>query len=260
MALPVIGRIGENDMSRRQVSTSSRVSSLAIIPARGGSKRIPRKNIKSFQGKPMIAYAIAAAKRSGLFEHIVVSTDDDEVAAVARAWGAETPFARPEELANDFVATAPVVAHALQECDQLSWRCEYACCIYPAVPLLREADLQASLSLMLDSGADYCFPIAEFPAAIQRAFARSATGRLKPLYPEFELTRTQDLEPAYYDAGQFYWGTSRAWLSNPNIHSSGVGYPIPSWRAVDIDTSEDWEHAERLYKNLCDEAGCDSSD
>jgi pseudaminic acid cytidylyltransferase len=219
---------------------------IAIIPARGGSKRIPRKNIKVFGGKPMIAYAITAAKNSGLFEHVVVSTDDAEIATIANEWGAETPFVRPAELANDFTATVPVVAQAIQACEELGWVFDNVCCIYPGVPFIEIEDLQGAFKHLEVGLADYCFPVTEFPSAIQRALKRNSDWVVQPFYPELQLTRTQDLEPAYFDAGQFYWGNKRAWLSNPRIHCSGIGYQIPSWRVVDIDTPEDCERAELL--------------
>jgi pseudaminic acid cytidylyltransferase len=220
---------------------------IAIIPARGGSKRIPRKNIKEFCGKPMIVYAITAAKESGLFEHVVVSTEDEEIAQIANAWGAETPFVRPTELANDYTATVPVVAHAIEACRALGWKFNQVCCIYPGVPLIQVDDLRGALARMNNSEADYCFPVTEYPTAIERALKLLSNGRMQPFYPEFELTRTQDSEPAYYDAGQFYWGKAKSWLTNPKIHSSGFGYVIPNWRVVDIDVDTDWHRAELLY-------------
>lgn len=223
---------------------------IAIIPARGGSKRIPRKNIKIFDGKPMIAYAVTAARASGLFEHIVVSTDDEEIAAIAREWGAETPFVRPADLANDYTATVPVIAHGIQACRVLGWTFENVCCIYPAVPFIQIDDLKEALALIIKKGADYCFPVTEFPSAIQRALRRLDDGKMQPFYPQFETTRTQDLEPAYHDAGQFYWGKAEAWLRNTRIHSSGIGYVIPNWRVVDIDNPEDWFRAETLFKSI----------
>lgn len=221
---------------------------IAIIPARGGSKRVPRKNIKLFAGKPMIAYAIDAAKASGLFEHIVVSTDDEEIAAVARQYGALTPFMRPPELADDYAATVPVVAHAIAQCLALGWQFELACCIYPGVPLLRAQDLRSALTLLEEGGSDYVFPIAPFPSAIQRALRRAGDGCMQPFQPEFVKTRTQDLEPAYYDAGQFYWGRVPAWLAGTALHSAGKGLIIPESRACDIDTPDDWARAEMLFK------------
>jgi pseudaminic acid cytidylyltransferase len=217
---------------------------IAIIPARGGSKRIPRKNIKEFYGKPMIAYAITAAKESGLFDHIVVSTDADEIAQIAKEWGAETPFVRPDELANDYTATVPVIAHAIEVCQKIGWVFDNVCCIYPNVPFIQISDLKGALEFMRNGDADYCFPVTEYPSAIQRALKRSSDGKTQLFYPEFEKTRTQDLELAYYDAGQFYWGKSQAWLTNPKVLSDGLGYTIPNWRVVDIDTPEDWERAE----------------
>jgi len=223
---------------------------IAIIPARGGSKRIPRKNIKVFCGQPMIAYAIKAAQASGLFEHVLVSTDDAEIKNIAESFGAETPFVRPAELANDFTATVPVVAHAIQACENLGWQFSNVCCIYPGVPFIEVGDLQGALIKFSESGADYCFPVTEFPAAIQRALRYSSKGLMEPFYPEFEQRRTQDLEVAFYDAGQFYWGTKQAWLTNNRIHTSGIGFEIPNWRVVDIDTPMDWERAERLATSL----------
>ena len=220
---------------------------LAVIPARGGSKRIPRKNIKDFCGMPMIAYAINAAVQSGLFEHIIVSTDDEEIARIAREWGAETPFVRPAELADDHTPTVPVIAHAITACRALGWHIDYTCCIYPGVPFIQMEDLKRAFELLQTSQAAYCFPITEFPSAIQRALRRLPGGQMQPFYPEYELTRTQDLEPAYHDAGQFYWGKSDAWLNNKNVHSNGVGLPVPNWRVVDIDTPDDWARAEILY-------------
>ncbi len=223
---------------------------IAIIPARGGSKRIPRKNIKRFDGKPMIAHAITAARASGLFEHTVVSTDDEEIAAIARQWGAETPFVRPANLANDYTATVPVIAHGIQACRALGWAFEYVCCIYPGVPFIQIDDLKGALALLMEGETDYCFPVTEFPSAIQRALRRLDGGKMRPFHPQFETTRTQDLEPAYHDAGQFYWGKAGAWLQNTRIYSSGIGYVIPNWRVVDIDTPEDWLRAETLFKRI----------
>lgn len=220
---------------------------LAMIPARGGSKRIPRKNIREFAGKPMIAHAIDAAQRCGLFDHVVVSTDDEEIAAIAVARGAEVPFRRPAELADDHTPTVPVIAHAIEACRQMGWHATHACCIYPGVPFINVDDIRDALALLEAAEAAYSFPVSEFPSAIQRALRRLPDGRMQPFYPEYELTRTQDLEPAYHDVGQFYWGTADAWLTNNRIHGSGVGLPIPAWRVVDIDTPADWERAELLY-------------
>lgn len=220
---------------------------IAVIPARGGSKRIPRKNIKEFCGKPMIAYAIEAAQKSQCFEHIIVSTDDDEIADVAKKYGAEVPFMRPKELADDYTPTVPVIASAIKSCEIFNWKIEYLCCIYPGVPLIQDSDIVTALMLLKNSDSNYCFPVAEYPSAIQRALKRNQNGNMMPFYPEFELTRTQDLELAFYDAGQFYWGRKDAWLTNSKLHSGGLGMPISAWRVIDIDTQEDWQRAEIMF-------------
>ena len=224
---------------------------VAVIPARGGSKRIPRKNIKLFADKPMIAYAIEAATQCGLFTHVVVSTDDEEIAAISKEYGAETPFPRPPQLADDHTPTVPVIAHAVMACKGLGWQFEYVCCIYPGVPFIQQDDVRSALELLQDTASvEYSFPITAFPSAVQRALHRKESGIVASFHPEYELTRTQDLEPAYYDAGQFYWGRKRAWLNNPNVHNSGVGLVIPNWRVVDIDTPEDWQRAEAIHRAL----------
>ncbi len=223
---------------------------IAIIPARGGSKRIHKKNVLTFGGKPMIAYAIDAARSSGLFDHVIVSTDDTEISEIARGLGAETPFIRPADLSDDHTPTVKVVVHAIEACRALGLPVDIACCIYPCVPFIEIDDLKASFDLLLTSDADYCFPITEFPSAVQRALRRDAKGKIFPLYPENELARTQDLESAYFDAGQFYWGKCSAWGNNPHIHCSAVGFPIPAWRVVDIDTPDDWKRAEKLHQSM----------
>jgi pseudaminic acid cytidylyltransferase len=221
---------------------------VAIIPARGGSKRVPRKNIKGFHGRPMISYAIGAAQSSQLFDRIIVSTDDQEIADVARAYDAEVPFMRPSELADDHTATVPVIRHAISACERLGWPVEHVCCIYPAVPLLRSEDLISALELLLGATqAQFSFPVAEFPSAIQRSLRRSPLGLMSSFYKEYQHTRTQDLEPAYYDVGQFYWGFKNSWLETSEIHNTGVGLLVPRSRVVDIDTHEDWHIAETLF-------------
>lgn len=223
---------------------------IAVIPARGGSKRIPRKNIKPFAGKPMIAYAIETALSSRLFEHVIVSTDDAEIMAVSEAHGALVPFVRPPDLADDFTPTVPVIAHAIMASQALGIRVDTACCIYPGVPFLDAGDLVAGLAL-LDSGVSaYTFPVTAYPSPIQRALRRAADGRVAPFDPSHVSTRTQDLEPAYHDAGQFYWGRAEAWLGGMNIHANGAAILLPEWRVVDIDTPADWDRAEAMHRAL----------
>jgi pseudaminic acid cytidylyltransferase len=221
---------------------------IAIIPARGGSKRIPRKNIKHFAVKPMIAYAIEAALASDWIGRVVVSTDDDEIAGIAEALGAEVPFRRPADLSDDITPTVPVMAHAIQACTRLGWRFDFACCIYPAVPFIRLEDIEAALALLIErGGSGYAFPVAEFPSAIQRALRLGDDGALAPFDPQHSVTRTQDLEPAFYDAGQFYWGSVEAWTTGLDIHANGHAIVLPGSRVVDIDTPEDWARAEALH-------------
>jgi pseudaminic acid cytidylyltransferase len=221
---------------------------LAIIPARGGSKRIPRKNIRDFAGRPMIGYAIGAARESGVFDRIVVSTDDDEIAAIAKEQGAEVPFMRPPELSNDTAGTVPVLQHAMR-----ALHCPAdaeVCCIYPGVPLLQAKVLGEALDLLHTSGCDFVFPVLEFPSPVQRALTRDADGRTRSMFPEHADTRTQDLTPAYHDAGQFYWGTAAAWQSGRSPHLGARTLVLPSWAAVDIDTPDDWARAEALFRAL----------
>lgn len=198
----------------------------------------------------MIAFAINAARCSGIFSRVVVSTDDHEIAKIANDFGAETPFVRPSELSDDYTPTVPVIAHGIKACEGLGWNFDRVCCIYPAVPFIQIDDIKAALELFSTSEADYCFPITEYPSPIQRALKKSNQNGIMPFYPEYTLTRTQDLETTYFDAGQFYWGQKHSWFTNPRIHQSGVGYVIPNWRVIDIDTPEDWQRAEIVHKAL----------
>lgn len=224
---------------------------IAIIPARGGSKRIPRKNVRDFAGKPMIGYAIEAAQACDAIERVVVSTDDEEIAAIADALGAELPFRRPQALADDLTPTVPVIAHAITACRELEWDVSHVCCIYPGVPFIRTADLEAALRLLGEHGDEgYVFPVAGFPSPIQRALKRDKDGTVAPFDPRHAGTRTQDLTPAYFDAGQFYWAAADTWLTDTPIHSDGRAIVLPEWRVVDIDTPEDWDRAEVLYRAL----------
>ncbi len=220
---------------------------LAIIPARGGSKRIPRKNVREFCGKPMLAWPIEAARESGLFDHIFVSTDDDEIMHCAQAWGAETPFRRPQELADDFTPTRDVVNHAIREFSVHHGIPDQVCCIYATAPFLRSEDLKASLSILEQINANFVFSATEFPFPIQRAFRRLSDGSLEMFQPEHRLTRSQDLEPAYHDAAQFYWGSTQAFLDGlPMFSGHSVPFLLPRRRVIDIDTQEDWEMAEMM--------------
>ena len=226
------------------------LGNIAVIPARGGSKRIPRKNVKHFAGQPMIAYAIQAAIDSELFDHVVVTTDDDEISEIARQLGAEVPFKRPVALSDDQTPTVPVIRHAIEHCRNIGWKFDMVCCIYPCVPLIQVQDLKKSLEQLKNSDAEFCFPVGEYTSPIQRALKMNSAKTISSFYPEFELTRTQDLEHSYLDAGQFYWGAANSWNTNDRLHSNSVGYSIPTWRTVDIDTSDDWQRAEIIFDSL----------
>lgn len=224
------------------------MSCVAIIPARGGSKRIPRKNLKPFDGVPMIVRSIRTALDSGLFEQVVVSTDDAEIAEVARAHGAEVPFLRPAELADDFAGTAAVIVHALQQLADF----DYACCVYATAPLLQTRYLRQGLEL-LEQHPDksFAFSVCSFGFPVQRALTLDGQGALQALYPEFRNTRSQDLPEAYQDAGQFYWGRSDAWLRGEVMYSpASLPVMLPRHLVQDIDTLEDWKRAEYLYAAL----------
>lgn len=225
---------------------------LAVIPARGGSKRIPRKNIKPFCGRPIIAWSIAAARESGCFDRIVVSTDDDEIAALVRAEGAETPFIRPATLADDHTGTMAVVVHAIQAMETQGPAFNHVCCIYPTAPLLRPASLREAYERLVNSGAAFAFGVASYGHPIQRALRLDSGGIVSMFEPGHAMTRSQDLEPAFHDAGQFCWGTRDAFLSGVSPLSSGtsVAMVLPRHRVVDIDTPEDWDLAEALYLAL----------
>lgn len=228
------------------------MSAIAIIPARGGSKRIARKNLKPFDGVPMIARSIATALRSGLFDQVLVSTDDPEIAELARASGATVPFMRPAELADDFTGTGPVIVHALQQLQERGERFDYACCIYATAPLLQLRYLRQGLAaLEAHPEKSFAFSVCSFAFPVQRALTLDDQGALTSLYPEFRNTRSQDLPPAFQDAGQFYWGRSEAWLRGDLVFSP-LSLPVilPRHLVQDIDTEEDWLRAEYLYAAL----------
>ena len=223
---------------------------LCVIPARGGSKRIPGKNTRRFFGRPMIAWAIGHALESNMFDKVIVSTDDENIAQVARSAGAETPFMRPAHLADDLTPTVPVIAHAVETCESMGWDIDYACCIYPCVPFLQTTDLSDAFALMQESNAHFAYPVTDYAHPIQRAMRRLPTGKMELFQPEHELSRTQDLERSYHDTGQFYWGKAAAWKARMKMHTAGVGLVVPNWRVVDIDNLEDWRRAELLYEIL----------
>lgn len=221
---------------------------IAIIPARGGSKRIPRKNIKDFHGKPIIAYSIEAAKASGCFDKVIVSTDDAEIAAVAKFYGANVPFIRATQLADDFTGTNAVVADALH---RLGINDGNACCIYATAPFLTQSAIIEGLQKLLESDCEYAVSVTSFPFPIQRAAMIADQGMLVLKEPKHRMSRSQDLPEMYHDAGQIYWGKVEAFLGNKPLFS-GTTAPIilPRHFVQDIDTPEDWTSAEALYEIL----------
>ena len=220
---------------------------IAIIPARGGSKRIPRKNVREFFGRPMIAWPIATAVDSGLFDHVIVSTDDAEIADIARQAGAQIPFVRPDGLADDHSGTTDVIVHALSWAIEAGWPVETACCIYPTAAFVSPEDLLEARRL-LSPECDYAFAAVRYGHPPQRGFLRASDGSVQLLQPEHLATRTQDLPPVYHDAGQFYWGSCEAWMERRPFFGPRTRFvELPLWRAYDIDRSEDWTMAERLF-------------
>lgn len=224
---------------------------VALIPARGGSKRIPGKNIRPFAGKPIIAYSIEAATASGLFDRVIVSTDSDEIAQVARNYGAETPFRRPEALADDFATTAVVVEHALAWLLEAGNPVRYLCCIYATAPFVRVKDLKAGYMLLEGRGVSSVFPVTTYGSSIFRALKIAEDGHLVMVWPEHELTRSNDLPETYHDAGQFYWLAAETFMEKRKMYGDdALPLILPRYLVQDIDTEEDWQLAELMYEAL----------
>ena len=222
--------------------------SIAIIPARGGSKRIPRKNIKEFYGKPLIAYSIQTALESKLFDKVIVTTDDEEIANVAKKYGADVPFIRPKELSDDFTGTGDVVKHALEWLKAEGETFEFACTIYATAPLLQSKYLIEGYNTLKNSTAINAFLATSMPFPIQRTFKVNDEGRCEMFTPEHYMARSQDLEEAYQDAGQFYWTKADQSSSEIMFGKDSVPIILPRHFVQDIDTPEDWTRAELMYK------------
>lgn len=224
---------------------------LCVIPARGGSKRIPRKNIRPFAGQPIIAWSIEAARACGLFDRVMVSTDDAEIAEVAARFGAEVPFMRPPALADDHTGTNAVVKQALQWHRDQGQAVDVACCLYATAPFTQVRYLRQGHEMLMASGKAFVFSVSRYDFPVQRALRLNAAGEVEALYPAYRQTRSQDLEPAYHDAGQFYWGRAEAFLEGAILFSS-VSLPVilPSRLVQDIDTEEDWRRAELMFAAL----------
>jgi pseudaminic acid cytidylyltransferase len=229
---------------------------VAVIPARGGSKRIPRKNIRTFGNKPMIAHSLTVAMASGLFEHVLVSTDDREIAAVARQWGAEVPFERPAELADDHASTTDVIAHAIAWMRRQGWQPVAVCCIYATAPFMIVEDLACGCCLLEEDDWEYVFAATSFEYPIQRALRRTSNGAMPMINPEHCVTRSQNLEETFHDAGQFYWARAEVWeMARPVFSAKSTAVVLPRWRVQDIDTEDDWKRAEMMLIALRPERG-----
>ena len=225
---------------------------VAIIPARGGSKRIHRKNIKDFCGKPMIAWPIEAAKVSGLFDHIIVSTDDAEIAGVAKAWGAEVPFVRPPKLSDDQASTDSVVLHAAQECQRIYGSLKQGCCIYPTSPFLQAGDLKKGLDMLVAHQAPSVFPVVRYDFPIEQAFVLDGA-RPRAKWPEKLDERSQDLPDHYHDAGMFYWFDAEKFFVDSRLFClDSTTFVISRDRCQDINTPEDWEYAEIKFRVIAE--------
>jgi pseudaminic acid cytidylyltransferase len=227
---------------------------VAVIPARGGSKRIPRKNIKLFHGRPIIAWSINAALRSGLFDRVIVSTDDEEIAQIATRHGAEVPFKRPAELSGDFIGTNAVVRHALSYLSSNGQQAELACCIYATAPFITSKSLSDGFIELTRRGSGFAVSVTSYPFPIQRALRICPDGSISMFQPDNMNTRSQDLEEAWHDAGQFYWGYASAFMEDLPIFSMN-SIPIKLSRnfVQDIDTYEDWSYAEMMFTSILNE-------
>ena len=225
------------------------MSAVAIVPARGGSKRIPRKNIRNFNKKPIIAYPIEAALESGCFEEVMVSTDDSEIAEVARFLGAKTPFIRSARTADDFSTLADVLKEVLTQYQKSGKNFEYFCCLLPTSPFVTAATIKSGFELLKKSQLDSVLTVAKYVHPIQRALKLNNDDTLEMFWPENYTTRSQDLEPAYHDAGQLYWMRSQALLDQMRLFAAKSGAVILSPDQVqDIDTQEDWACAELKFQ------------
>lgn len=224
---------------------------VAIIPARIGSKRIPRKNIKEFHGKPIIAYSILAALKTGLFDKVLVSTDSSELASIAQLYGAEVPFMRPAELSGDLIGTDEVILHGINWLINTGIDAKYICCLYATAPFVRPDDIRSGIELLRQTKATSAFSVTTYPYPIQRSLVIGSNGRLEMMWPEYRTARSQDLPLAYHDAGQFYWVDTEKYLLERRLFSQdAVPVILPRYLVQDIDTEEDWKSAELMYQYL----------
>ena len=225
------------------------IKNFAIIPARGGSKRIPKKNIKDFLGKPIIAYSIETAISSKLFDKVIVSTDDQEIKDIAKKYGAEVPFIRPKQFADDFTGTHEVIGHAVKWLEDNGEIIDYACCIYPTAPLIEKDDLIKGFELIKTGKWISVMAATNFSYPIFRSFKNLSDGGLKMIFPKHYNSRSQDLPEVYHDAGLFYWAKPETWKEPSNGYGEKNSIiKIPNYRVQDIDTLDDWKKAEIIYE------------
>ena len=224
---------------------------IVIIPARGGSKRIPKKNIRLFRGKPMIAWSIEAAIESNCFEKVFVSTDSEEIASIAEKLGAWVPFLRPKNLSDDYSTTKDVIKYCIECLKGKNIDIDYVCCLYATAPFVKADDLRKGLNSITKQTEDrLIFSATNFSFPIQRAIKINEHGISSMFYPENFNVRSQDLESAYHDAGQFYIAKPNIWISKDNLFEDALPILIPNWRVQDIDEEDDWERAEMLHEIL----------
>ena len=222
---------------------------VAIIPARGGSKRIPKKNIRLFKGKPMVAWSIDAAIKSNCFDEVFVSTDSEEIALIAKKYGAKVPFLRPDHISDDYATTKDVIVHCINWLNSNNYDLGYICCLYATAPFVRPNDLERGFELIRKQTKDrLIFSATKFSFPIQRAIKINKNGISKMFYPEKFNMRSQDLENAYHDAGQFYIAKPEIWINKDNLFEDSMPILLPNWRVQDIDEEDDWVRAEILHK------------
>ena len=222
---------------------------LAILPARGGSKRIKKKNIKIFNGKPMIYWSLKTLIKSNLFHKIIVSTEDKKIKDLSIKFGADIIVERPKKLADDFTGTQEVINHSIKYLENQNLKFDYVSCVYPCSPFLKISDLKKALKLSFTS-EKFIFPVLEYSHPIQRAMFKKKNKDLYFLNKKNQNRRTQDFKKTFYDAGQFYFAKKKTWLSKKKMHSFAKGIVVPNWRVIDIDNNEDWIKAQKISKYL----------
>lgn len=223
------------------------MTAICVIPARGGSKRIPRKNIRSFHGRPMIEHAIACATQTGLFDDVLVSTDDREIASVAEQAGARVPFVRDKTLSDDVATTVAVIGDAAEKLQKSGMKFDHVCCLYPCTPLLDPVHIKSGFEFSKGFPGRFSFPLLPLPIHPKQALVKSADGSVSGMPEAGTWQTSQEFETVYQDAGQFYWGRTDLWLQRSSIHKNAAGFEIKALEAVDINTEDEWQLAEYIY-------------